>query len=108
MHWKVEFYAEDGGYEPFRDWLDHLRDMGAKERILKRLRRLAEGNPGDNRSVGHGICELKIDYGPGYRLYYARRGATWVILLCGGDKSSQRRDIVRAYWYWEDYRRRYE
>jgi putative addiction module killer protein len=80
----------------FSQWLLKLRDSTARARILTRIRRLREGNPGDSRSVGSGIVELKIDYGPGYRVYFIRRGETLVVLLCGGDKSSQQQDILRA------------
>jgi len=80
----------------FRSWLLELRDRQARVRILSRLDRLAEGNPGQSRSVGQGIVELKIDYGPGYRVYLINRGSEVIILLCGGDKSSQTRDIQRA------------
>jgi putative addiction module killer protein len=76
----------------FRAWVKELRDLRARARID----RLAEGNPGDVKSVGDGVSELRIDYGPGYRLYFTRKGALLVILLCGGDKSSQDRDIRQA------------
>ncbi len=73
-----------------------LRDRRAAARIAIRIDRLALGNAGDVRPVGAGISEMRIDYGPGYRVYYVRRGAEFVVLLCGGDKSSQSADIVRA------------
>lgn len=77
-------------------WLDGLRDRWAKARIEVRLRRLSLGNPGDVKSVGDGILELRIDHGPGYRVYFMRRGVLLVLLLCGGDKSSQQKDIAQA------------
>ena len=80
----------------FTEWLAGLRDGRARARVAERLRRLALGNPGDVRPVGDGVSELRIDYGPGYRVYIVRRGPEIVILLCGGDKSSQARDIARA------------
>jgi putative addiction module killer protein len=80
----------------FSAWMDGLRDMQATARIAIRIRRLSLGNFGDVKSVGGGVSELRIDYGPGYRLYFTRRGATLVILLCGGDKRTQDRDILRA------------
>jgi putative addiction module killer protein len=80
----------------FRAWVTGLRDFRARARIAIRIDRLAEGNPGDAKSVGDGVIELRIDYGPGYRLYFMRKGALLVILLCGGDKSSQDRDIRQA------------
>lgn len=80
----------------FADWLRALRDERAKARIAERLRRLAFGHFGDVVPVGQGVSELLIHYGPSYRVYFCRRGRAVVLLLCGGDKSSQRRDIVRA------------
>jgi putative addiction module killer protein len=80
----------------FKNWLLSLRDRLARARIIKRLDRLASGNPGQWRSVGNGVIELKIDYGPGYRVYYVTRGDTAVLLLCGGDKGSQDLDIQKA------------
>lgn len=82
--------------ETFSDWLRALRDTQAKARIAARVRRLAFGNPGDVRPVGDGISELRIHYGPGYRVYYVQRGAVLILLLCGGDKSTQDRDIEAA------------
>jgi len=80
----------------FARWLDELRDIKARARILVRLDRLAEGNPGDVKPVGEGVSELRIDYGPGYRVYYKKQGRTIIILLSGGDKRTQKRDIARA------------
>ncbi len=80
----------------FAKWLDGLRDTRARARIQARLKRLADGNPGDARSVGEGVSEMKIDYGPGYRVYYVIRGRELILLLAGGDKKSQPRDIKTA------------
>jgi len=77
-------------------WFGALRDRTAKARIDIRLRRLSLGNPGDAKPVGDGISELRIDYGPGYRIYYVRQGSMLIVLLAGGDKSSQERDIRLA------------
>jgi putative addiction module killer protein len=82
--------------EVFVAWFAGLRDRNARARILARIRRLSLGNPGDVKSVGHGVSEMRIDYGPGYRVYFVGRGAAVVVLLCGGDKRSQDRDIKRA------------
>jgi putative addiction module killer protein len=80
----------------FTAWLDNVKDERAAARIVTRIRRMEIGNAGDVRSVGDGVSEIRIDYGPGYRVYFARRGRTLVILLCGGDKKSQRKDIALA------------
>ena len=77
-------------------WLDSLRDLRARARVLVRVERLAAGNPGDVRPVGEGVSEMRIDYGPGYRVYFTKQGRTVVVLLAGGDKRSQSRDIERA------------
>lgn len=77
-------------------WLDDLRDVRARARVLVRVERLGGGNPGDVRPVGEGVSELRIDYGPGYRVYFKRQGPTVVVLLAGGDKRSQNNDIETA------------
>jgi putative addiction module killer protein len=83
--------------ELFARWFARLRDSQAKRRIQARIDRLEIGNPGDIRSVGHGVSEMRVDYGPGYRVYFTRRGATLIILLAGGDKKTQKRDIESAH-----------
>ena len=83
--------------ETFTSWLDALRDERAKARIASRIRMMALGNFGDHKAVaGHGVQELRIDYGPGYRVYYIRQGNLLVFVLCGGDKGTQRKDINAA------------
>jgi len=82
--------------QAFSAWLHRLTDANAVARIVARIRRMEKGNPGDTRSVGQGILEMRVDYGPGYRIYYLHRGAQIVILLCGGDKRTQQPDIKRA------------
>jgi putative addiction module killer protein len=82
--------------EVFVSWLDSLRDIHARARVLVRIERLASGNPGDVKPVSEGVSELRIDYGPGYRVYFKKRGRELVILLAGGDKSTQTRDIKKA------------
>jgi len=77
-------------------WLDGLRDINARARVLARVERLAAGNPGDVKPVGEGVSEMRIDYGPGYRVYYKKHGREVVILLAGGDKQSQTSDIKAA------------
>lgn len=82
--------------DTFSDWLSGLRDTRARAEVARRVRRLALGNPGDVKPVGEGVSELRIRYGPGFRVYFVQRGAVLVILLCGGNKSGQRRDIATA------------
>jgi putative addiction module killer protein len=82
--------------EHFAKWIDDFQDIRARARILARIERLATGNPGDGKAVGEGISELRIDYGPGYRVYYTQHGRSGLILLAGGDKSTQARDIKTA------------
>ncbi|HEX7730458.1 MAG TPA: type II toxin-antitoxin system RelE/ParE family toxin [Terracidiphilus sp.] len=101
----VRYQREDGS-EPYTEWFRRLRDVMAKVNIGKRLRRVQVGNFGDCKPVGEGVSELRIDTGPGYRVYIGLRGSTMVILLCGGDKSSQNRDLERAKSFWADWKRR--
>jgi len=82
--------------EVYRDWINGLRDIAGRARIQVRVDRLAHGNPGQWRALREGVFELKIDFGPGYRVYYTERGKVLIILLAGGDKSTQRRDIKTA------------
>ena len=82
--------------ELFAKWLDNLRDIRGKARVLIRIERLASGNAGDVKPVGEGISEMRINYGPGYRVYFIKRGGELIILLAGGEKSSQSRDIKAA------------
>jgi putative addiction module killer protein len=90
---------------PFDDWIKNLRDHKAQGIILARLRRFAvTGHAGDYKFIGQGVFELRIHYGPGYRIYYGEDGMTLVLLLCGGDKSTQHRDMEQARRYWQDYR----
>ncbi len=82
--------------EEFESWMQQLRDIRAQLRIRARIERLSKGNPGDVKSVGEGIRELRVDYGPGYRVYLLQRGEMLIVLLCGGDKSTQAKDIKQA------------
>lgn len=82
--------------ETYAQWIDSLRDLRARARIQVRIERLSAGNPGDVKTVGEGVSELRIDYGPGYRVYFTKRGREVVILLAGGDKTTQSADIKTA------------
>jgi putative addiction module killer protein len=99
---EIRIYAQPDGSEPYTAWERGLKDRIARARIRTRLARLRLGNFGDARRVG-GIFELRVQFGPGYRVYYGRDGDRIVILLCGGDKGSQARDIERAQGYWREY-----
>ncbi|NVD96800.1 type II toxin-antitoxin system RelE/ParE family toxin [Massilia sp. BJB1822] len=103
---KLLRYRRNDGREPFTEWLSSLRDKVAQARIRIRLRQLETGNFGDAASVGEGVMELRIHLGAGYRVYFAQHGKAIVILLCGGDKSSQSTDIRRAKEYWLDWKGR--
>lgn len=93
-------YVTDDGRVPFGEWMEGLPDMKARAVIAKRLTRVALGNFGDQKGVGDGVRELRIDFGPGYRVYFAEHGTTIILLLCGGDKSTQSADIAKAKSYW--------
>ncbi len=82
--------------EVYRDWINSLKDRAGRARVQVRVDRLVHGNPGQHRMLTHGVCELKIDVGPGYRVYYTERGGVLIVLLAGGDKSSQQQDINTA------------
>lgn len=99
-------YLTENDRNPFRDWLEGLKDRQTRAKIRVRLNRIRLGNFGDCKSVGGGVSELRIQYGAGYRVYFGRKGNTIVILLCGGDKHSQDKDIALAQKYWSDYQRR--
>ena len=82
--------------ETYANWIERLHDLRARARIQARVERLAAGNPGDVKPVGEGVSELRIDYGPGYRVYFTQRGDVLIVLLCGGDKRTQDADIRTA------------
>ena len=101
---EVHVYVTTDGRSPFEDWLTNLRDKRAKAKVLSRLDRVRLGNLGDCRGLQEGVSELRIDQGPGYRVYFGQHGAVVVILLCGGDKRTQSRDIETALEYWKEFR----
>jgi putative addiction module killer protein len=103
---EVLHYVAPSGQDLVRQWLDDLHDARAVTRIVMRMDRLANGNFGDCKTLRDGVSELRVDYGPGYRVYYAMVGRTCVLLLCGGDKRKQTTDINRAVEYLKDYKRR--
>jgi putative addiction module killer protein len=99
-------YQRDDGREPFTEWLNAVRDKVAQARIRVRLRQVQAGNFGDCEPVGEGVIELRVHVGAGYRVYCGRHGKAVVLLLCGGDKSSQAADIKRAKELWSEWKRR--
>ena len=101
---QIIIYTDENGSEPFRNWIDDLKDKKNQQRIRARIRRLGEGLYGDCDSVGEGVSELRMFFGPGYRVYYGEDADNIVVLLCGGDKDSQSRDIKNAKEYWKDYK----
>jgi putative addiction module killer protein len=96
-------YVTESGRCPFDEWLEGLRDKRTQATISNRLIRVAQGNFGLCRKLDGGVQELKVDFGPGFRVYFAEDGDTIVVLLCGGDKSTQSKDIEKAKQYWADY-----
>lgn len=102
----VQDYLTSEGRDPFKDWLATLADRMAKARIAARVQRLAAGNFGDCKPLADGVWELRIDHGPGYRVYYARAGERLLLLLADGDKRRQQADIETAQACWKDWKRR--
>ncbi|MBK9669494.1 MAG: type II toxin-antitoxin system RelE/ParE family toxin [Thermomonas sp.] len=100
-----EYHAADGR-NPFAEWMQRLRDRRAQASIVARILRLQAGNRGDWKAVGAGVFELRVDVGPGYRVYAGQDGPALVLLLCGGDKRTQANDIEVAHDYWQDYKTR--
>jgi putative addiction module killer protein len=103
---EVKTYQDANGRKPYADWLDSLADNKTKARIVVRVNRMAAGNFGDCKTLRDGVQELKIDVGPGYRVYVSKQGSMLVLLLCGGDKSDQSRDIERAIACLNDWKQR--
>ncbi len=103
---EIRHYVSRAGKDVFDGWLSQLDDARAQAKIASRINRLAAGNFGDCRPLRQGVRELRIDWGPGYRVYYAMLGRVYVLLLCGGDKRKQSSDIDRALDYLKDYKKR--
>ncbi|MCH8293382.1 type II toxin-antitoxin system RelE/ParE family toxin [Candidatus Poribacteria bacterium] len=102
----VQVYQDQQGKEPFTEWINSVKDRRTRARIDSRLDRLQDGNFGDWKSLGGGLFEMRLQFGSGYRVYYGREGENIIILLTGGDKGSQTRDIQKARQHWQDYQRR--
>ena len=102
----VRHYLTPAGRDPVQAWLDGLKDLQARVAILRRIDRLVPGNLGDHKFIGSGVWELRLHVGPGYRLYYGHLGGATVLLLCGGLKRTQKRDVATALKYWADFHRR--
>lgn len=103
MALEIRRYVRPAGGEPFTEWLADLPDRQARARILARLERLEAGNFGDAKFLRDGVSELRVDWGPGYRVYFGRDGRTVIVLLCGGDKRRQDADIRKAVELWQEY-----
>lgn len=103
MAFEIRRYRSATGGEPFTKWLSDRPDRQARARILARLERLEAGNFGDVRFLRDGVSELRIDWGPGYRVYFGREGRMVIVLLCGGDKRKQHADIGKAVDLWQEY-----
>jgi putative addiction module killer protein len=104
QEWEIREYLRLDGSCPFRNWLRSLNDINARAKIRVRINRVRLGNFGDCKSVGSGVSEFRIDYGPGYRIYFGRAGEKLVMLLWGGSKKNQEKDIKLAKEYWHDYK----
>ena len=104
--YEIDYYKTSDGKAPFKEWLDSLRDINGRAKIRIRLDRMRLGNLGDHKPVIEGVWELRIDYGPGYRVYFAKVENRLILLLIGGDKATQRRDIEQATGYLKDHIRR--
>lgn len=103
---EIRHYLTVSGRDPYQDWLDKLKDVQARIKVQRRVDRVVTGNFGDHKFARDGVWELRVDVGPGYRVYYAQAGQTIVLLLCGGDKRTQDADIDKAVKFWLDYQRR--
>jgi putative addiction module killer protein len=100
----IEVYVTENGKAPFLDWLRSLQDKTTRGRIRNRIRRLVNGMSGDCEPVGEGVFELRLFFGSGYRIYFSEYGGSVILLLCGGDKKTQSRDIQKAKDYWKEFK----
>lgn len=104
--YEIEYFTTATGQKPFKEWLEALRDINGRAKVRVRLDRARLGNLGDHKPVDVGVWEMRIDYGPGYRVYFAKDGERLLLLLIGGDKDTQRKDIKTAVSYWQNYQER--
>lgn len=100
---QLDIYVTSDGKKPFAQWLESLKDKSVRYRIKERLDRVALGNLGDHKKLSGGVSELRFKFSSGYRVYYAEEGNKIILLLCGGDKATQGKDIKKAKEYWQDY-----
>jgi putative addiction module killer protein len=105
MEYEIKIYATEEGKEPFRDWLNSLKDIDTQAFVFQRLQRIKLGNFGDCKPIGEGLWEFRIHHKAGIRIYYARVGQQLILIIGGGNKRSQQRDIAKALKYLEDYKR---
>ena len=103
---QIVFYADENGNEPFQAWFNTLRDKQDRQRIINRFFRVEQGNYGDVEPIDGGLSELRLFFGPGYRVYFGEDAGNIVVILCGGDKNSQSKDIEDAKAYWKEYKSR--
>ena len=103
---KPREYLTADDKSPYSDWITSLRDVRAKTKVTRAVHNMSEGNLGDHKGVGDGVKERRVDYGPGYRIYFAEDGDEIILLLTGGTKSRQQKDIDQAKEYWADYKAR--
>jgi putative addiction module killer protein len=101
--YEVIFYADENDKRPFEKWIESLKDIRAKGKVLAKIEHMSDGNFGDHKRYGGGVAEVRIHYGPGYRIYYGMDDETLIVLLCGGDKSSQTKNFKQAKAFWKDY-----
>jgi putative addiction module killer protein len=108
MNNNINEYTDTTGKSPYATWLDNLRDVRARARIILQVDKMELGLFGDVEPIGDGLSELRVHYGPGYRVYFGKERTRLYLLLCGGDKSTQSKDIKKAKEYWKDHKRRIE
>ena len=106
MSYRINEYTNERGSSPYAEWLESVRDKRARAKVIMQVDRMESGLFGDSQSIGDGLSELRIHYGPGYRVYYCRENQDTFLVLCGGNKSTQSSDIKRAKAYWQEHKRR--